>query len=115
MMVSGDVFQSGEKGTLAFVITYYDYPSGSFAGVSPLVLLESMQSTMAAQATIESTADRTINGRSAREFMTTYKGANVKAIACVDGDRVYVVEADFMSAESSSPDIDRFLNSFTLP
>jgi hypothetical protein len=115
LTISGDVFQAGEKGTLAFIITYYDYPSGTFAGTNPSILLTRLQTSMATQSTIESTADRTINGRSAREFVTTYKGANVKAIACVDGDRVYVVEADFMSAESSSPDIDRFLDSFTLP
>jgi hypothetical protein len=115
LTISGDVFQAGEKGTLAFIITYYDYPSGTFAGTNPSILLNRMQTSMAAQATIESTSDRTINGRSAREIETTFQGTHVKAITCIDGDRVYVVEADYMSAESSSPDIDRFLNSFTLP
>jgi hypothetical protein len=40
---------------------------------------------------------------------------NVRMIVCIDGDRIYVVEADYKPAEKNSPDIGRFLNSFTLP
>lgn len=112
LVVSGDVFQSGEKGTLAFVITYYDYPKGTISTV-PTQALDSMQSALGGA--MNSTSDRTVSGRPGRQFQATITGTTVRMIACIDGDRAYVVEADYTSAEANSPDIDRFLNSFALP
>ena len=112
LVISGDAFQSGERGTLAFVVTYYDYPTGTISTI-PTEALDSMQQAAAAKS--GSVLDRQVNGRPCRQFESMLTKASVKVIACVDGDRAYVVEADFTAAESGSPDIDRFLNSFTLP
>ncbi len=113
--ISGDVFQAGENGTLAFDVSYYDYPAGSFTDVSPQIVLESLRTGLADEGTIESASDRTIDGRPALELQATIVATHVRAIYCVDGDRVYVVEADYTAAEAGSPDIDRFLTSFALP
>ncbi len=112
LVISGDAFQSGERGALAFVVTYYDYPTGTISLI-PTEALDSME--QAASATIGSVSNRQINGRPCRQFESALPGTSVKAIACIDGDRAYVVEADYTVAEAGSPDIDRFLDSFTLP
>jgi hypothetical protein len=114
MTVSGDVIQSGESGSVAFVLSYFDYPKGSISS-NPTQALKGMQSALASSATIEAISDRSVNGRPGRDITTKILETNVRMIACVDGDRVYVAEADYMASEAGSPDIDRFLDSFTLP
>ena len=112
LVISGDAFQSGERGTLAFVVTYYDYPTGTISTI-PTEALDNME--QAAAAASGSASNRPVNGRPCRQFESMLTETSVKAFACIDGDRAYVVEADFTAAESGSPDIDRFLDSFTLP
>jgi hypothetical protein len=112
LVISGDAFQSGERGTLAFVVTYYDYPTGTISTI-PTEALDNMEQAAAAKS--GSVSNRQINGRPCRQFESMLTRTSVKVMACIDGDRAYVVEADFTAAESGSPDIDRFLDSFTLP
>jgi len=114
MTVSGDTFSSGEKGTMAFVVTYYDYPTGTLSA-SPTAALDRVQSNLSSEGYVESSSDRPVDGRPGRQFQTTLQGTHVRLIACVDGERIYIAEADYTSAEANSSDIDRFLDSFTLP
>ena len=114
MTISGDAFSSGLRGTLAFVITYYDYPTGTLSA-SPTAVLDKLESNVSAGGFVESSFDRSVNGRPGRQLQTTLQGTHIRMIACVDGERVYVTEVDYTSAEANSPDINRFLDSFTLP
>ena len=115
LTISGDIFQAGERGTLAFVVTYYDYPAGVLSSMPSNSVLDNLQSTMGKSVTIQSSSDRSVNGQPAREVKASGSGLQFHVIYCLDGDRVYVVEADYTAAEAASADIDRFLNSFTLP
>jgi hypothetical protein len=111
--ISGDAFSSGLRGTLAFVITYYDYPTGTLS--TPAEVLDAVGSNLSSNGFVEASFDRSINGRPGRQFQTTISGTHIRVIACIDGQRVYMTEVDYTSAEANSPDINRFLDSFTLP
>jgi hypothetical protein len=112
--VSGDAFSSGLRGTLAFVITYYDYSTGTLS-TSPAEVLDVVESNLSSSGYVEASFDRSISGRPGRQFQTTINGTHIRVIACIDAERVYMTEVDYTSAEANSPDINRFLDSFTLP
>jgi hypothetical protein len=113
-MVSGGSHSSGERGTLAFVVTFCDYPTGTLSG-TPLNALDRIESNLSTAGSVVFAADLSVNGRPGRKFQSTTNGTNARVIVCIDGDRVWFVETDYAKAEGNSPDIDRFLDSFTLP
>jgi hypothetical protein len=115
LTISGDIFQAGERGTLAFVVTYYDYPAGVLSSMPSTRVLDNLQATMGKSVTIQSTSDRSISGQPCRDVKASGLGLQFHVVYCLNGDRVYIVEADYTAGEAASPDIDRFLNSFTLP
>jgi hypothetical protein len=115
LMVSGDAFRSGENGTLAFIVSYTVYPSGVLDSIATTQALDNLQAALGQASTIQWSGDRNVNGRQAREIKGTSPTVMFHVLFCLDGDRVYVLEADYTAAEASSPEINRFLDSFTLP
>ena len=64
--------------------------------------------------TISSTSEIVISGRPAHQVRASNNKFVVLARYVINGDRVYVIEADSTRAEADSPDIARFMDSFTL-
>jgi hypothetical protein len=112
--ISGDMFRSGEGGDIVFIVTWYDYPTGTLEALGPSTVYANMDRSLGVLATISSTSDITISGLPAHEIHATQAGLGVIARYLVDGNRVYVIEADYRPALSGSADIARFLDSFAL-
>jgi hypothetical protein len=112
--ISGDTFRAGEGGDIIFIVTYYDYPAGVLEALSPSSVYANMDRSIGTIATIDSSSDITISGMPAHEVKATQSGTKIIARYLVDGNRVYVIEADYKPAREGSPDIARFLDSFAL-
>jgi hypothetical protein len=112
--LTDDTFRSGENGNLVFIITYYDYPAGELEAMTPASIYSNMDRAIAAGYSIASKSDTTISGLPAHEIHATGSDVAVVARYVVVQNRVYVVEVDAQPAAADSPDVARFLNSFTV-
>jgi hypothetical protein len=112
--LSGDSFSAGPGSDLAFAITYYDYPAGSLTGIGTAQAYAGMDKALPTTLTISSTSEIVISGRPAHQVRASNNKFVVLARYVINGDRVYVIEADAGPGQQNSPDIARFMDSFTL-
>jgi hypothetical protein len=113
LVISGDTFRSASNENLVFVITYYDYPIGSLSALSTSTIYANMDKADPA-IIVDGETDMTLSGKPAHEIHAHKLAVSVVAIYVVSGDRIYVAEADFTTAQAGSADINRFLSSFSV-
>ena len=112
--ISGDVFRAGVNSNLVFTVTYEDYPTGSLSSIPPATAYNNVTAALEQKFTIDSRTEITIGGKPAYEIKASATNLDVMARFVVVGDRMYIAEADSTPAQANSPDVRRFLDSFTV-
>jgi hypothetical protein len=98
----------------SYAITYHDYPPGLLSTISASQAYANMVAALDNKTLVSSRHQISVGGLPAEEIRAVRLDVTIRAWFCVDGDRVYVVEADTSAALAASPDVDRFFDSFRL-
>jgi hypothetical protein len=111
---TGQSFTSRASADASYVITYHDYPPGLLATIPPSQGYANMVAAMDSQTLVTSRHEISVGGLPSEEIRAVRLEVAIRAWFCIDGDRVYVIEADTSAAQAASPDVDRFFGSFEL-
>jgi hypothetical protein len=111
---TGQSFTVHVSADVSYAITYHDYPPGLLATIPPSQAYANMVAALDSQTLVSSRHQIFVGSLPAEEIRAVRLDVTIRAWFCVDGDRVYVVEADTSAALAASPDVDRFFASFRL-
>jgi hypothetical protein len=111
---AGQSFTARVSADVSYVVTYHDYPPGLLATISPSQAYANMVAALDSQTLVTARHEISLGSLPAEEIRAVHLDVTIRAWFCVDGDRVYVIEADTSAALAASPDVDRFFASFRL-